>query len=63
MPIVPPSPCRYTSTLHAFRVIWREGGIRGLYRGIGYTVVRAAPVAGTILPIYESAKDYLMEAL
>lgn len=38
---------------------WRESGARGFYRGIGYTLVRAGPVAGTILPIYEATKDYI----
>jgi len=49
----------YTSTWQCFRDTYMEGGLKALYRGIGYTIVRAAPVAATILPIYESVKEYL----
>jgi solute carrier family 25 (mitochondrial carnitine/acylcarnitine transporter), member 20/29 len=53
----------YKSTWHAFQCTWRDGGLRAMYRGIGYTVIRAAPVASTILPIYETSKDFLVEML
>lgn len=38
---------------------WRQGGIKGLYRGIGFTLIRAAPVAATVLPIYDSLTEFL----
>lgn len=53
----------YRSTWQCFLVTYNEGGVRALYSGIGYTIVRAAPVAATILPIYETVKDYFEETL
>ena len=37
--------------------LFREQGIRGLYRGCGITVGRAAPSSAFIFTIYESLKD------
>eukprot|EP01034_Spumella_vulgaris_P021894 gene21894-27971_t len=51
----------YSTTLTCAASLWREGGIRAMYRGIGYTLLRAGPVAGTILPIYEATKDMIDE--
>ena len=39
--------------------LYREGGVRRLYSGMGFTVMRAGPVAGILLPIY----DYTLAAL
>ena len=39
--------------------IYREGGIRGFFRGYGISVFRAGPVAALVLPIY----DYTLEHL
>ncbi len=47
---------KYTGTLDCFVKTYKEGGMRALYSGLGYTLLRAAPVAATILPIYEYAK-------
>ncbi len=49
----------YSSTWSCAVTTWREGGVRAMYRGIVYTLVRAGPVAGTILPIYEATKDWI----
>ena len=35
---------------------FKEGGVFALYRGISFTLIRAAPVAATILPLYEKIK-------
>ena len=48
---------KYTGTLDCFVKTYKEGGVRALYSGLGYTLLRAAPVAATILPIYEFAKS------
>lgn len=42
---------------------WRAGGLRSLYRGIGYTLIRAGPVAATILPVYDLCKAYIDKEL
>jgi len=39
--------------------IWKEKGMRGFFKGVSLTVVRAGPVAATVLPIY----DYVLEKL
>lgn len=49
----------FTSTSHCLKVTWAEGGLRALYRGIGYTLLRAGPVAASILPVYDLCKAYL----
>ena len=38
---------RYKSTFAAFREIFREGGLKGLYVGVGPTVKRAAILTAT----------------
>jgi len=35
------------------RELIAEGGIRRLYRGYGFTILRAGPVAGLGLPVFE----------
>ena len=47
------------SSLECFRYIWKTGGIRAFYRGCFFAVVRSAPVAATILPLYEYIKGEL----
>mmetsp|Transcript_20365 Transcript_20365/g.40026 ORF Transcript_20365/g.40026 Transcript_20365/m.40026 type:complete len:352 (-) Transcript_20365:369-1424(-) len=49
-----------------FPNIWRtgiltvqEGGIPRLYRGLAFSMVRAAPVASVVLPVYEIARGFL----
>jgi solute carrier family 25 carnitine/acylcarnitine transporter 20/29 len=37
------------------REIYREGGVRLLFRGLGITLLRAFPVNGVIFPVYEFA--------
>lgn len=39
------------------KVLWREQGLKGLYRGCGITVARAAPSSAVIFTIYESLKS------
>ncbi len=48
---------KYKGTLDCLVKTYKEGGMRSLYSGLGYTLLRAAPVAATILPIYEWAKN------
>lgn len=36
--------------------LWRQQGLRGLYRGCGITVMRAAPSSAVIFTIYEALK-------
>ena len=38
--------------------LWRQQGLRGLYRGCGITVARAAPSSAFIFAIYERLRDW-----
>lgn len=42
--------------LECARIVWREQGIKGLYRGCGITVARAAPSSAFIFAIYEGLR-------
>ncbi|CAD7950765.1 unnamed protein product [Amoebophrya sp. A25] len=41
--------------------VYRTEGARGLYRGLGYCIFRAIPVAFFTLPAYDIAYNYLVE--
>ena len=43
----------------AMRDTYANGGVRGFYRGIGFTLLRAAPVAGVVLPVYDAGLAWL----
>lgn len=45
-----------SSCLRFFRKIYQEEGVKGLYRGVGPTVQRAAVLAGVLLPSYDLCK-------
>ena len=44
--------------LEVGRVLWRQQGLRGMYRGCGITVGRSAPSSAFIFAIYESLRGY-----
>mmetsp|Transcript_564 Transcript_564/g.1150 ORF Transcript_564/g.1150 Transcript_564/m.1150 type:complete len:398 (+) Transcript_564:252-1445(+) len=44
---------RDQSFLHCARELWLQGGIARFYKGVGYTLVRAGPVAGILLPLFD----------
>ena len=48
----PPRPRGLSGTATA-RALLAEGGLPRLYRGIGYAVLRAGPVAAVIMPCFE----------
>mmetsp|Transcript_102183 Transcript_102183/g.288656 ORF Transcript_102183/g.288656 Transcript_102183/m.288656 type:complete len:301 (-) Transcript_102183:93-995(-) len=52
----------YTSVFHALGEIGREGGIRGLWRGAGPTVQRAALLTASQVPSYDHAKHTVLNA-
>lgn len=54
---------KFRNTLHCLAETWKDGGFKGMYRGLSYTLIRAGPVAGTILPIYDIAKEYIEQNL
>jgi solute carrier family 25 carnitine/acylcarnitine transporter 20/29 len=52
------------SSIHHLRIILSSSdAISQLYRGCLYAVIRAAPVAATILPMYEFLNDVMLKRL
>ncbi|XP_077978623.1 mitochondrial substrate carrier family protein ucpB-like [Glandiceps talaboti] len=51
---------RYRSTFHAFSDIIHHEGVKGLYRGVGPTVQRAAILTATQIPSYDHSKHFLL---
>lgn len=49
----------YSNVFDCVVKTWAEGGVRAFTRGLGLTLLRAAPVASIILPIYETSKEYI----
>jgi solute carrier family 25 carnitine/acylcarnitine transporter 20/29 len=54
---------QFKSCQDCFYQTWREGGITLMFRGLKYTLIRAAPVAATILPLYEYTRHFLENQL
>ena len=52
---------RFVDWKDCFAKTWQEGKLSAMYRGIGFTLIRAAPVAATILPIYEYTKEFITD--
>ncbi|PWN30738.1 mitochondrial carrier [Jaminaea rosea] len=48
-----------TGVVAAARSIWREGGWRAFWHGVGPTVLRAIPVNATLFVVYEATKGSL----
>ncbi|ETV64893.1 hypothetical protein H257_18289 [Aphanomyces astaci] len=51
---------RYASTRQAFVDIWTHEGTRGLWKGVGPTVKRAALLTATQIPSYDHSKHLLI---
>ena len=49
----PPRPLAGRGLLATARAMHHEGGIRRFYRGYGWTLLRAGPVAAVIMPCFE----------
>lgn len=55
---VPPA---YHGIKDVFRSVYMEGGVRGLYRGVGPTLIGILPYAGLKFYVYEKLKDSVPE--
>ncbi|KAL8153425.1 hypothetical protein V2J09_011185 [Rumex salicifolius] len=55
------TPLPYNGIQDAFKRVYREGGVRGLYRGVGPTLVGILPYAGLKFYIYEELKRSVPE--
>lgn len=47
----------YTGVLQCFRAIYKEGGFRRLYRGVGPSLLGIIPYAGIDLAVFETLKE------
>eukprot|EP01104_Vermistella_antarctica_P000691 TRINITY_DN10824_c0_g1_i1.p1 TRINITY_DN10824_c0_g1~~TRINITY_DN10824_c0_g1_i1.p1 ORF type:complete len:310 (-),score=23.00 TRINITY_DN10824_c0_g1_i1:67-996(-) len=57
---LPGAPRRYANTFQAFRIIWKEGGMAALYRGVGPTTKRAAILTSSQLASYDHSKHIIL---
>lgn len=55
----PASPSGGRSSMEMARIMYGEGGARPFYRGFGWTILRAFPVAAVVLPLYDYSLDWL----
>lgn len=55
---------KYDGSLDAFRTIWREEGLRGLYKGYGATIYSFGPFSAVYFALYEkvSCAHYIIPA-
>lgn len=57
----PDQPKLYRNTFDAFLQIYRADGLRGLYKGVGPTTLRAAVLTSAQLASYDHTKVFLRE--
>ncbi|KAF8393603.1 hypothetical protein HHK36_021847 [Tetracentron sinense] len=56
-----PSQPAYQGIKDVFKIVYKQGGVRALYRGIGPTLVGILPYAGLKFYIYEKLKTHVPE--
>ena len=49
----------YPTLWTSFRTLYKDGGLKGLFRGFSATALRDAPYAGLYLALYEQHKTWL----
>jgi len=57
-----PGQTKYKGSVDAFRQLWKEGGIRSLYRGTVPTLLRDVPGSAAYFGAYVMVKDKLTPA-
>ncbi|KAF2490720.1 mitochondrial folate transporter-like protein/carrier [Lophium mytilinum] len=53
----------YNGLLGTARVIWKEDGVRGMYRGLGPMLLGYLPTWAVYMSVYDASKDYLYERI
>lgn len=56
-----PTQPSYTGIRNVIEMVYKEGGFRGLYRGVGPTLIGILPYAGLKFYIYEELKRHVPE--
>jgi solute carrier family 25 (mitochondrial folate transporter), member 32 len=54
----PTSGQLYQGLIGTARVIWKEDGVRGMYRGLGPMLLGYLPTWAVYMGVYEKSKDY-----
>lgn len=54
----PTSKALYSGLVGTARVIWREDGLRGMYRGLGPMLLGYLPTWAVYMSVYDSSKDF-----
>ncbi|KAF2142453.1 uncharacterized protein K452DRAFT_297738 [Aplosporella prunicola CBS 121167] len=55
---MPPSKALYQGLFGTARVIWREDGVRGMYRGLGPMLLGYLPTWAVYMSVYEGSKEF-----
>lgn len=55
-------PKVYDGPVDVVKKLYKEGGIRSIYRGSGATLLRDVPASGMYFLTYEAVKDYLTDS-
>ncbi|XP_026194277.1 uncharacterized protein LOC34623564 [Cyclospora cayetanensis] len=55
--------CMYSGVLQCFTEIYREGGLRRLYRGLGPSLLGIIPYAGIDLAVFETLKEAYLQKI
>lgn len=53
-------PIKYTSSVQAYRFIYRSEGLQGLWKGLGPNIARNATVNAAELVCYDTVKEYII---
>lgn len=54
---------KFSSTIDCFTKVYQKGGIKALYKGLNYTLIRAVPVAIASLVSYDYTQQFLLQKL
>ncbi|PKU78482.1 Mitochondrial carrier protein MTM1 [Dendrobium catenatum] len=57
-----PSDFFYTHSSHGFTLLFKDGGAKGLFTGVGPRVARAGPSVGIVVSFYEVVKYFLHQS-
>lgn len=52
---------RYSGVIDCAQKTWREGGTRAFFKGLTFSMIRAAPVASVVLPTFDLTNRWLTD--
>jgi solute carrier family 25 folate transporter 32 len=54
----PSAPALYNGMLGTARTIWRQDGLKGMYRGLGPMLLGYLPTWAVYMSVYDGSRDY-----